>query len=92
MSAMWKFPLNLHLQEFTLNLHLQEFKMPKDAEVAYFDFQDAAPCIWAIVDPMREKETRRFQIFGTGHDLPEHACYVGTAQQGPFVWHLFELL
>lgn len=71
-----------------------EVLMPWDAEVCTFQFQNGVPCIWAIVDPGASKVVRRFQIFGTGHEIPalNEGCYVGTAQEGPFVWHLFELL
>jgi hypothetical protein len=35
---------------------------------------------------------RRFQIFGTGNRLPDSPIrHVGTALDGPYVWHLFEL-
>jgi hypothetical protein len=36
---------------------------------------------------------RAFQVFGTGHPLPENARYVGTGprtREG-IVWHLYEL-
>lgn len=68
--------------------------MPLDAEICTFEYQNGIPCIWAIVDPDVLKVTRRFRIFGTGHELPglDECCYVGTTQDGPFVWHLFELL
>lgn len=58
--------------------------------------------IWAIVDEDAIEQTtvRTFQVFGTGHPLPEDAQYVDTSiQDGPFgmqngsmVWHLFERL
>jgi hypothetical protein len=37
-------------------------------------------------------EERYFRIYGTGHTMPE-ACgkYIGTVQQGAFVWHVFEV-
>jgi hypothetical protein len=68
-------------------------QMPLDAEVMCFDFQDDMPCIWAIVDPDVLLVPRIFEIFGTGHQIPgiTEGCYVGTSQQRPFVWHLFEL-
>ena len=35
---------------------------------------------------------RMFQVFGTGHALPEGARWVGTcARVEGFVWHLYEL-
>lgn len=68
--------------------------MPMDAEVCAFEWQNGVPCLWAIVDSEAPKEVRRFAIFSTGFALPpqDECCYVGTTQDGPFVWHLFELL
>ncbi len=33
---------------------------------------------------------RTFEVYGTGHDVPDAAVYVGTALQGQFVWHVYE--
>lgn len=80
--------------KFQLDMALAEIEMPRDAEVVCFAIQNGEACIWAIVDPDVLTVPRRFQIFGTGHELPTagQCCYIGTSQQGPFVWHLFELL
>jgi hypothetical protein len=68
--------------------------MPVGAEVCTFQWQNGVPCLWAIVDSEATKEVRKFAIFGTGYALPKEdaCCYVGTTQDGPYVWHLFELL
>ena len=34
---------------------------------------------------------RRFRVYGTGHDIPCDAAYVGTAQDGPYMWHVYEV-
>jgi len=81
--SIWKF-----------QLMAEEIQMPERAEVCTFQFQSGIPCVWAIVDPYAPTTVRRFKIFGTGHSLPdpEDCSYVETAQDGAFVWHLFELL
>lgn len=81
-------------QIWKFQLTAEDIPMPMDAEVCAFQFQAGVPCIWAIVDPDITKIVRRFKIFGTGHELPpiDQCCYVGTCQEGAFVWHLFELL
>lgn len=69
--------------------------MPTGADILSFQCQGSQPVIWAVVDPNAEKEERRFMMRGTGHDIitaPEDRKYIGTAQMGPLVWHLFELL
>lgn len=46
--------------------------------------------VWAEVAPdSTETATRKMQVFGTGHALPDGAVYVGTAPAGPFVWHVY---
>ena len=49
-------------------------------------------CIWALVDT-RGYGSIDYQIYGTGHpintDWHDRDNYVGTFNDGPFVWHLF---
>jgi len=81
-------------QIWKFQLTSMEIPMPVGAEICAFQYQHGVPCVWAIVDPDVMKEVRRFRIFGTGHELPgpDKCCYVGTVQDGSFVWHLFELI
>lgn len=49
---------------------------------------------WAEGNFCGEGERERaFQVFGTGHPLPEGARYWGTAPRTPegLVWHLYEV-
>lgn len=48
---------------------------------------------WAEGDPNKRGEQRTFQVFGTGHQIPDGAVWRGTADRTPegLVWHLFEL-
>jgi hypothetical protein len=50
--------------------------------------------MWALVNPEASKEKRRFELYGTGHDVPESdgLIHVGTfqMQDGALVFHLFE--
>lgn len=36
---------------------------------------------------------RWFRVFGTGHEVPVNAIYIGTASRTPagLVWHLYEV-
>jgi hypothetical protein len=80
MRTIWKFQLTA-----------MEIPMPQDAVICTFDFQNGVPCIWACVDSEAEKVVRRFKIVGTGQETPgADYSYTGTAQDPPFVWHLFE--
>lgn len=96
MRQVWKFPL------FTGRDYRVDVEMPKGAQIVRFGVQyvgplgdtprQGHPTIWALVDPEQPTETRTFQVFGTGHDLPYGARYVGTYDAEPFVWHWFELV
>lgn len=45
---------------------------------------------WAIHTDANPIE-RRFRVYGTGHAVPAGLDWCGTAIDGPFVWHLFEV-
>lgn len=65
--------------------------LPIGAEVVKFDFQHGLPTIWVLqtTDPTKMVSCE-FSIAGTGHRVSADSTYIGTAFQGPFVWHLFE--
>ncbi len=49
---------------------------------------------WAEHDWRKEPgKPRAFQVFGTGHPLPESARWAGTCQRtaSGLVWHLYEV-
>jgi len=51
------------------------------------------PSILSRVKPDAEKEIRRFALFGTADDIPaEVGRYLGTFEDGGYVWHVFEWL
>ena len=84
-KVIWKFELSLTNE--------QDILMPKGAVLLSVKTQAGAPMLWAIVDPAEKLETRRFCIVGTGHNFDDVSMvYVGTVQQPPFVWHLFEII
>ena len=74
-----------------------EIKMPKNTQLLYVDIDaNNLPCIWGLVYPHEEKETRYFELFGTGHTIPNdmgiERKYVGSYryQKGEFIGHIFE--
>jgi len=86
-KTIWKFELQ--------NNDFQAIEMPKDAEILSIQPQNNKVCIWAKVDPDNEKESRAFQIIGTGNPVSDKPKkYLGTFQiyEGQLVFHLFELL
>lgn len=87
-KSIWKFPLE--------TTDIQQIEMPADAEILTIQTQAGQPCIWALVSPDAPKRKVAFEIFGTGHPVPENGRrkYVGTYQLsgGALVFHCFELL
>lgn len=84
MTTIWKFPIDLSQGPRVA------IDMPMDAKILTLQVQNGVPCLWALVDPSAPIETKPFVVVGTGHEKPIHAtAYVGTWQDGPFVWHLF---
>ena len=68
-------------------------EMPIGAKVLTAHEQRDEICLWAEVDPSAKKETRNFEVFGTGHAMPEgKRRYIGTVHMsgGAFVFHVFE--
>lgn len=58
-----------------------------------FAADDDTVDFWAENDPRRDATGRAFQVFGTGHPIPDGARWVGTPPRtkGGLVWHLFEV-
>jgi hypothetical protein len=70
-----------------------QHEMPKGAEFLYVDLQNDTPQAWFLIDPSVDRTTfRLFKVYGTGHKIPMRERYLGTYQQPPYVWHLFEEL
>lgn len=54
-------------------------------------FREQAVSLWFEVDPTVDKEPRVFELFGTGHDIPDGAGkHVGAVIDPPLVLHLYE--
>ena len=85
MKTIHKFPLSSAWG--TKVLH-----MPRGAEILCVQVQNDWPTLWALVDPSAEKEPRMVCVVGTGEEMPAamgRSEYVGTVQEGVFVWHIF---
>ncbi len=83
-EQIWKFPFGVEGRF--------ELRMPVGAKILKVEVQNGKPTMWALVNPSKPEEVRRFLIIGTGHDLPPDLPirYIETFQHPPFVWHLFE--
>lgn len=84
----WKFILEI--------TDAQQVQMPKNAKILSAQLQHGKLCVWALCDEEAELATRKFNVYGTGHKLPENAHigeFVATFQMaaGSLVFHLFEV-
>jgi hypothetical protein len=67
--------------------------LPEGAFIISVHMQEGDPHIWADVDTSKPLQQRRFRVFGTGHPLPAGDLhFIGTLLDGPFVWHVVEVL
>lgn len=86
MRVVHKYKLKLH--EHTV------IEAPKGSKLRVVGSQGADVMVW-IEKPVEgdgENEMAIFEIYGTGHDIPEGRAYQGTAFVGPFVWHVYALI
>ena len=90
----WKFELELTDQQI--------LEIPQGAKILTLQMQKhdegevPRPYFWAEVDPGAPMEERMFLTFGTGKEIPDAfrnlIRHVGTYQQEPFVWHVYEAI
>lgn len=85
MITIWKYPLIVD--------NFQFIKLPKDSRILTVQQQQGTLCMWALVDPEKEREEYTVWVIGTGHPMPEvkYLHYIDTVQQmnGALVWHIF---
>ena len=84
MNAIWKYVLPI-----TDVVHLS---LPIGARPLCVQNQHGYLTLWALVDPNAKSSDRAFRIVGTGHLFnPDRLTYIGMAQVGLLVWHVFEV-
>ena len=81
MNTIWK---------FVLPKPMCVIDMPAGAQVIRVARQGPDVCLWAMVDSNNPAQKRKFAMVGTGHPIPVDGRYLGTWDDGPLVWHLFE--
>lgn len=85
MKTIWKFPLKWQDE--------QEIEAPQGALLLSFQIQHQFPCAWMVCphDSETACETIRVSMYGTGQPVEEDHLkhFMGTVQQGGFVWHFF---
>ena len=82
------------IYKYTLQPGRTVLELHRGAEVLTVQMQRDEPCMWAKVDTTQPMERRTFEVFGTGHTMPNdpRLVYVATFQMygGSLVFHVFE--
>lgn len=87
--VVWKYELEI--------VGYLERDLPTGARIIAVQVQAGQPCFWALVNPDRKLERRRFYMLGTGHEIHDDDAselqHLGTfmLNDGAFVGHLFEI-
>lgn len=84
MATIWKFPLQITDKQIV--------KAPGSFRPLCVMVQGGQLCLWAVVDKLDQQTNREVSIVGTGNPVPKELSqdfYLGSVQQGPFVWHVF---
>ena len=84
------------IYKYPLMAQVNKIEMPLATILSVGLDPNNIPCIWAIVDTNSEKETRIFELFGTGWPLDDvieeyHMYFLDTIKEGLYMWHVFEL-
>ena len=73
----------------------QSLQLPKSYQILKVDMQNGVLCLWALVDPDNDSVCCTIDIIGTGHagiDDNTPRRHLNSVFDGPFVWHVFEVL
>jgi len=81
MRTIWKYPLAHGYQEVV---------MPEGATLLHVALQGDQITLWAEVTPEQPTQEVYIHVIGTDHVVLSGADYIGTVQQGRFVWHVYE--
>lgn len=86
MTTVWKYAIS----------DLGEVVLPRGAQILHVDMQGLSLNFWALVNSDEPPETRMFDAFGTGMEIPPSEGtshkYIGTTMDRIFVWHVFEIV
>ena len=84
--------------KYVLVPEMLTISIPEGATILTAREQGDEICIWAEVCTEKPLETRSFEIYGTGHNIPTDMGvdrrYIGTAAiyGGKYIFHVYERL
>lgn len=68
--------------------------LPTDSKFKKLGLQMGILCLWYEIDTEFKDSlhTNRFKMFATGEEIPKGTIYYDTIFDGPFVWHVYQVL
>ena len=81
----------VHKYKLELTSEVQRWLMRETYKVVHVGLQNGFIHLWVEVDTDTYNAERRFQIFGTGHNIPDSAVHVGSVMVDPYVWHVYDV-
>jgi len=78
-------------------VQVQTIELPKNAIFRHFAVQNNELWAWFEIPAdhvmkLGPVEERHFELSGTGEWIPDPLLYLGTVNDGHFVWHLYEVV
>jgi hypothetical protein len=87
--TIWKYELTTVDQLWHQNK--VSISMPWGARLLHVGVQNDVLCVWAMIDTLREAESRSILICRTGNPCPaDERRYVGSVEIGLCIWHVFD--
>ena len=86
MKTIWK---------YEITPALNEIEIPINAEFLSLHTKNGLPCMWFLVETENSREFRRFEVYGTGHEINVSMFqrnFIGTflVNYDSLVFHVFE--
>jgi len=90
MKTIWKFPISDNKNYRNYVIHI--VPMPIGADILHIALDPTGElCLWAKVESDSSVQNYKIHCIGTGADCTSSPYwnYIGTVNEGPFVWHFF---
>lgn len=89
-QTIWKYKLEMDCYVTRRGAGSMHLMMPVGAKILTLRVW-GVPTIWALVDPHAALKPRTISFYFTGAEVAEiRGAYVGTFDQGGFVYHVFD--
>lgn len=82
--------MRIVIHKYELHAGETVLQLPEAADPVHLAIQHGKLCLWAMLDPLATRVSRRFLVCATGEAIPSSTSYLGTVLESVYVWHVFE--